>query len=318
MNPLGSCASLRTWSTAAIMATLAVACHGETGPAAEGGSGTEGGTTDGRSAQGGGSPGHTASGSSATVGRGGASNSSLATSTNLSSSKTGQVLVLNVHQESITSGLSATFRDISATTVACEPSQSFGDCTFSPSCEDSWMTTYVSAGAITMTSAQPAMTVTLEPGLDNAYNTGTGSMGAGFSGGESAHIAASGATIPAFTADITIPLTLLIDSPKPDSSGLIIANADSDLIVKFSRGTAGVDVFLQSFTPTGMLTCQAKSEVGSMTICKEALALLDSTFARLWTFGYKIVEAGDWSITVGSIMEAYTPDKSHPVKISVR
>jgi hypothetical protein len=194
----------------------------------------------------------------------------------------------------------------------------FGDCTFYPNCEDGVTVTYVSAGSVTLTATQPAVSATSDPGSDNEYRIGSGSMQPGFSGGETAHIAASGAVIPAFATDISIPLTLLIDSPAPDANGLITASVSRDLVLKFSRGSAGVDLFLQSSGGDGSVTCQAKSESGSVTIPKEALAIIGGTHAQLWTFGNKTIAAGDWSIIVGSLMEAYTPDKSHYVTLTAQ
>jgi hypothetical protein len=307
-------ASLRFGLLTTILAIFASACHGESDPQATGGAGAP--TTQVGGSNNVGIVGGT-SGRGGTSSTGGTSASSTAGGTVATPGKTGQVMVMNLHQASVTRGLSVMFRDISPATSACDAPESFGDCTYYPNCDSGSITTNASAGAVTMTSTQPAMTVTILPGTDNQYVTGSGALDPGFSGGETAHISAAGATVPAFATDIAIPLVLLIDSPAPDANGLITANATNDLVLKFSRGAPGVDLLLQTSTGMGTLTCQAASTTGTMTIRTGALAIIGSLRAPLYTFGNKIVTAGAWSVTVGSLMEAFTPDKARPVTITV-
>jgi hypothetical protein len=182
-------------------------------------------------------------------------------------SRYGHFTLLSVHD------YSGSFAQASAAfyTTTSQPcsSQAFGDCVLSATCSSS--VNYVSAGTLTVTSPAtstlPANNVTMVPNADNTYTAG-GLSGA-FSGGESAHIAASGANVPAFSEDLTVPLALLIDSPTPDSQGIIQASTSSDLVIQFSRGTTGVELYVQN--ADGMFECHSAPGASSLTIPKNAL-----------------------------------------------
>jgi hypothetical protein len=196
------------------------------------------------------------------------------------------------------------------------PVQTFGDCIVHPDCPS--VATYVSAGTLTVTSPAtatlPANNVTVTPNADNTYdNAGLSGL---FSGGEAVHISASGATVPAFSANLTAPLVLLIDSPTPDATGIIHANASSDLVIQFSRGAAGVALFAQNLSAglPAWLECTSAPNASSMTIPKAALAAVGGPIYLLTRATQEVV-AGDFTVTTGIFMNAYTPDKQNPVTI---
>jgi hypothetical protein len=150
------------------------------------------------------------------------------------------------------------------------------------------------------------------PNGDNTYTTGA--LGGAFSGGETAHIAASGGTVPAFSADLPVPLALLIQSPVPDATGVMLASASSDLVIQFSRGTTGVELYAQN--DDGTLSCHSTLGASSLTIPKAALAASGGQLV-LYTWATKEIVAGDFTITSGVVMNAFTTNKLHPVTIQL-
>jgi len=193
--------------------------------------------------------------------------------------------------------------------------QTFGDCALHSNCALS--VNSVSAGTLTVTSAAtatlPANNVSMVPNADSAYDNGV--LSGLFSGAEALHIAASGGTVPAFSADVSAPLVITIDAPTPDSNGIIHATTTSDLTIQFSRGTS--DVVLSAQVLGGgspdWLECTS-SKAGSMIIPTAALAAAGGPLSLL-TRATRNIIAGDFTVTVGVYMNAYTQDKLHPVQI---
>ena len=204
-----------------------------------------------------------------------------------------------------------------AATSAC-PVQTFGDCVLHSACTGS--ATTVSAGTLTVTSPATATlaanNVTISPNTDNTYDQAA--LSGLFSGAEVANISASGASVPAFSAALTVPLVLLIDSPTPDADGTIQANSSSDLVIQFSRGTTGVVLSAQPINPASSdwLECNSAPGANSLTIPAAALA---ATAGQLYlvTRATEDIVAGDFTVNVGVMMNAYMPNKTTPVTIQI-
>jgi len=198
-------------------------------------------------------------------------------------------------------------------------SQTFGDCIYYTNC--SLPPAYVSAGTLAITSTAtatlPANDITMVPNADNTYTDAP--LSGTFAGGETVHIAASGATVPSFSVDLTAPLALLINSPATDSYGTIQASRSSDLVIQFSRGTTGVALVvlpLDFDTSTEYVECTSEPGASSLTIPKAALAVAGRELTLLSVTTKEIV-AGDYAVSAGIYMNAFTPDKQHPVTIEI-
>jgi hypothetical protein len=126
-----------------------------------------------------------------------------------------------------------------------------------------------------------------------------------------------GATVPAFSADLTVPVAILINSPTPDSYGTIHASASDDLVIQFSRATSDVRLSVQTI-PDGEVELECNSALGAstFTIPKEALAVAGRQI-YLFTRASKGIVAGDFVVDTDIIMNAYTTDKAHPVTIAL-
>jgi hypothetical protein len=205
------------------------------------------------------------------------------------------------------------------TNVTC-PYQPLGECKFSPlSTCDTSTESYVSAGTITVTSDASsydrAVDVSITPNTNNTYPSTN--LNNSYVGNEVVHLAASGATVPAFSADITVPLALLVSSPPPDATGYITASTTSDLIITFSRGAPRKNVVVLASNSFGTLYCDVPSESGQLTIPAGALAAYGAgNQFPLYTSGITEIQVGqDWSIAVGALLGAYTEDKTHAVTV---
>jgi hypothetical protein len=155
------------------------------------------------------------------------------------------------------------------------------------------------------------------PNTDDTYTNAP--LSGTFAGGETVHIAANGATVPAFSVDLTAPLVLLVDSPATDNYGSIQASASSDLVIQFSRGTTGVALValpLDFDTSTEYVECTSEPGASSLTIPKAALAVAGRVLSLL-SVATKQIVAGGYTISAGIYMNAFTPDKQHPVTIEI-
>ncbi|HEY5958485.1 MAG TPA: hypothetical protein VIV60_18110, partial [Polyangiaceae bacterium] len=196
-------------------------------------------------------------------------------------------------------------------------SQAYGDCTFTPPCSTPYEPLYVDAGTLSVTSPNSAINISMTPSADNTYVSVSSSVG--LSGGEALHFAATGGAIPAFSSDVTVALVLLIDAPVPNDNGEISASTTEDLVVRFSRSGAGVQLHVQSTTENGTLVCISAPAVPTLTIPAGALSALGSgATLSLWTLTSRVVTAGGFDITTGALMDAFTPDKAHAVTVKVQ
>ena len=254
--------------------------------------------------------------SSTATASGGATSGGATSGTTPNSGEVLVVSVLNGENQLTITDVGASF--YAGTLKRCS-SQTFGDCIYYTNC--SQPSTYVSAGTLTITSPAtatlPANNIAMVPNADNSY-TYAGLSGT-FAGGESVHIAASGATVPAFSVDLTAPLALLINSPATDNYGSIQASKSSDFVIQFSRGTAGVTLValpLDFETSTEYVECTSEPGASSLTIPKAALAVAGPVLSLL-TVATKQIVAGDYAVSAGINMNAFTPDKQHPVTIEI-
>jgi hypothetical protein len=201
-------------------------------------------------------------------------------------------------------------------------STSYGDCTFSD-CSSSTatsVTTYASAGPVTVTSVSPAANIVVQPNADGSY-TSIYQFDIIFRGGEAVQVSAAGADVPAFSASVQVPLVLLIDSPVADAQGIYKAASTSDLVINFSRGTADVIISAsaQVSARSIYLSCQADSLRGTLTIPAAALAAIGSGETIYFeTVSKTTVTAGDWDVNIWTALEAFLPDKTHWFEVEVQ
>ena len=205
---------------------------------------------------------------------------------------------------------------------SCVPDQTIGDCSYTSALSScSGLTpTVVSAGTVTITSTTtiPPVDVTIEPNADGSYKA-TSLGTAALLGREQVHLSASGATVPAFSADINVPLVLLVNSPSYDATGVITASIKNDLVIQFSRGTAGVTMDVLATTATGTLSCSVDSQKGQLTIPAAALAALGAgNQFPLLTSGVAEIPVGDWLIAVGAVMNAMNPDRTQVIVVTLQ
>ena len=281
---------------------LSIATSGCGGGSGSGDQGANGPTTGGAGGAGNSSSG----GTGQTGGAGG---------TSAGKSNVGQLFLLSIVEDQFNrvTQVSAQFY----TSPQTCPFQTYGDCIVRPDCTS--LPNYVSAGTLTITSPAtttlPANNITMTPNADYTYSNGA--LSGPFGGTEAVHVAASGATVPAFSADLTAPLALLIDSPTADANGIISANRSSDLVIQFSRGVPGVALVAQYLSGGFQywIECTSAPGASSLTIPKAAL---DNAASGLYllTWSSKEITAGDFTVMTGIIMNAFTPDKQHPVVIN--
>jgi hypothetical protein len=170
----------------------------------------------------------------------------------------------------------------------------------------------VSAGAITITGAAEAITLT--PAADHTYATFMTAMPL-FAGGESITFSAAGAEVPAFTASITTPAKATITSPaKPTPNAPYLnINRTLDMTVRWTGdGTGQVQVALNSSNAEHRLFCRFDASAGEGTLPTAALMTLD---AGLGGFAMGSIadaehDAGDWAIDVSAYFNAVWPDNA--------
>lgn len=230
----------------------------------------------------------------------------------------GTIMVASVfHDQMTTAEVYAMFYAGSPTQCSSQP---YGDCIYYTNC--SQPSTFVSAGTLSITSpataALAANDISIVPNADNSYTYAP--LSGTFAGGETVHIAASGATVPAFSADMTVPLGLLVESQATDNYGTIRASKSSDLVIQFSRGGTGVALVAMPLTydtSTEYVECTSEPGASSLTIPKAALAVAGPVL-NLLTVATKSVVAGAYAVDAAIYMNAFTPDKQHPVTIEIK
>jgi hypothetical protein len=177
---------------------------------------------------------------------------------------------------------------------------------------------FASAGNVNVTCPSPAINVTLQSGANNEYPTQL--LTTAFGGGESLHISAVGSTVPAFSADVTVPKVLLISSLAPDGSGVIAASVANGLTINFTRGAADVKMIVSGTAPNiGGLSCVVDSTAGTIPIPAAALAAIGAGVdLELITAKLTTIANADWNIDVWTAMPVYTSDLAKIVTVHVQ
>lgn len=233
-----------------------------------------------------------------------------------SADKTGSVLVYSPVFSAVTRYLYAKFI-VTDTAPPCE-SVTYGDCLVRRGCgDDAEYTTLASAGTITLSSSSPQTNVSTEPDASGAYNQSR--LSVSFRGGEALHIMATGAAVPAFSADLMFPKLLLIDEPAADSTGLIKAKTTEDLTLSFSRAVDGVTLIITGSSNSTYLNCTSQASSKTLTVKAAALAALGSgAQLQLYTAGAVSVPVSGWSVLVGASAETATPDLKAPITVQIQ
>jgi hypothetical protein len=182
------------------------------------------------------------------------------------------------------------------------------------------ITTYASAGTVTITSPEVMGTATLTPSADGTYVAPTQMpFEKSFLGGELLQIKATGSMVPAFEGELNVPLILLFSQPAfVASQGSLEAPRSQDLALAWTRGAKDVALYVigSSARPDGQpgsasINCNFPSEPGSGVIKSSLLQVLKpEAQLNLFTVGSKLIEAGEYSVTLGATLPAANPDKA--------
>lgn len=189
-------------------------------------------------------------------------------------------------------------------------------------------TILASAGTVTITSTEIAGTATLEPDATNEYSGPTSAPFAmDFLGGEHVQFKATGATVPAFSGELGVPLVLLLSQPLfVKGAASLDVPRSQDLSLAWTRGVKDVYLYLtaSSLRTDGLpgrswVTCQIPSETGSAVIKSSMLQLLAAeTQVTALSIGAKVITAGEYSITLATAMPAANPDKDLIARITLK
>jgi hypothetical protein len=145
----------------------------------------------------------------------------------------------------------------------------------------------------------------------------------GFSGGESLTVSAAGAAVPAFSTEVSVPLSLLLVSPPPDDTGHLVWAKTQDLVLTFDRGMPGLDLYAQSMsndaTNHTFLQCTLPSATGTATIPQAALAKLSTAHKILLTTALKrTLPAGDYSLEVWTVIGLLNQTKTYRIQLELQ
>ena len=295
-----------------------VGCSSPNPPSSAGGSAGASVSVAGASAGGAGAAsnagtGGSSAGQSATGGAGGSATNR---------SHYGQVLVQSLTRSNNGVTLNAQFVTTAASTTVCTDINE-GPCR-ATTCEmaaaGESTTTYASAGTVTITSPEVMGTATLTPSADGTYVASTPMpFEKSFLGGELLQIKATGSMVPAFEGELNVPLILLFSQPAfVASQGSLEAPRSQDLALAWTRGAKDVALYVigSSARPDGQpgsasIYCNFPSEPGSGVIKSSLLQVLKpEAQLNLFTVGSKLIEAGEYSVTLGATLPAANPDKA--------
>ena len=189
-------------------------------------------------------------------------------------------------------------------------------------------TIFASAGTVTITSTEVTGTATLEPDAANEYpGPSSPPFAMDFLGGEHVQFKATGATVPAFSGELSVPLVLLLSQPLfVKGAASLDVPRSQDLSLAWTRGVDGVFLYLTAASQRadGMpgnayLTCQIPSETGSATIKSSMLQLLAAeTQLTAFSISAKVIAAGEYSITLATTMPTANPDKDLIPRITLK
>lgn len=321
-------------SRAVVAGAVMLAACGSPSPASNAGTSGTGSSTAGTSTAGAGGTSVNTGGSSATGGSAGQANGGGGAGGAASPTHWGQVMLQSLLSGTSRVAVSARFQSgtepgtESKCTRVTEGPCVASVCDQAPAGSAGAKVIYESAGTVTLTSTEVTGTATLAPDATNQYpSLSAPPFEKEFLGGEHLQIKATGATVPAFMDEISVPFVLLLSQPlfvKGQTS--VEAPRAQDLSLVWTRGVKDVFLYLTagSQRADGMpgnayLTCQIPSETGNAIIKSSVLQLLaaDSQLSLL-TIGAKVVTAGDYSVTLATTMPAANPDKDLIPRITLK
>ncbi len=302
--------------------------------AAQGGSGETGGTTSAAGDEpgataGGGSGGAASAGSNSTTGGAGnqagsaggssagnnsAGNSSAGSGTGMGAG-TGTVQLGQQFMSGSRFEASARFVAKDAVSTSDCTQEQFGACVVSTCTENGKTATPPPyAGDITLTDgAMIDVKLSTTPGQSYPSAKSTTSL----SGRELVTVSATGGDVPAFSAQIAVPLVITISAPALDANGMAAAPTEGDLALSFDNRAADGEadtqlVALSQGSPS--LYCSLPTDTGSATIPAGALAKVRGAGTLiLLTSRTKRLRAGDFDVNVITYLSAMNPGKTKPV-----
>lgn len=178
--------------------------------------------------------------------------------------------------------------------------------------------TYATAGVVTVTSPEVMGSATLMPAADGSYSMPQVDFQHLFTGLEHINFKVTGGEVPTFEAELDMPLVLLLSSPLyvKDTPG-IDAQRNQDLTLTWTRGTenelfylSGGGARLDGQPGLASLTCQFPSLTGTGTVSAALLQkLAPDTNLSLYTTAFKVVQAGDYAVTLVNVHSVANPDK---------
>jgi hypothetical protein len=323
---------VRTTLLCALASAASCACSSPSEPnqgnAAAGTGGTSAGSSPAAGAATGGSPatgGNPATGGSpatggnpATGGTAGSGGSGTG-GTTASVGHSGQVALFNLIAQKYESLTASFVKSSTPSSKACDVT-SAGSCSVSVCPDDlgGGTVTYASAGLVTATSTEVMGSATLTPGADGTYTMPQIDFEHMFSGLEHVNFKATGGEVPAFETELDMPLVLLLSAPLY-VKGMpgIDAPRNQDLALSWTRGAENELFYLNASSAradgqpgrTG-ISCQFPSVPGSGTISASLLQkLAPNTDLMLYTTASKLVQVGDYAVTIVTVNSVTNPDK---------
>lgn len=187
------------------------------------------------------------------------------------------------------------------------------------------MTSYASAGNVTITSPQLMGSAVATPDVAGNY-TPTIDFSTALSGQEHLQISAAGDEVPAFQGELDVPLTLLLSAPVFEKEQAFEAPLGADLVLTWTRGVKDVSLYVQGYSvdanqaPTNAsLVCTFPSEAGTGTIAKALLEKLGvDGRLNLYTSTTKTVTAGDYQVLLGTVMTVANPNKDFVRQLALK
>jgi hypothetical protein len=159
-----------------------------------------------------------------------------------------------------------------------------------------WTPSDTQAGAARITVGDGVGAVVLDPLADGSYPSKTAPGFTPATGG-SFHVEAAGAEIPAFAADLVVPVEVAGNGGLPFSSSTLSRSADA---VGSFAPTAGVDVLLSIGGGEASVICVGSAASGSIAVPAALMARLPAGVAS-WSLASVTrteLVTGSWSIQI--------------------
>jgi hypothetical protein len=179
------------------------------------------------------------------------------------------------------------------------------------------------AGTITFTSPDIMGMGTITPDTNGSYPSAM-STGITFAGDESVTFAAQGDTVPAFSENVTYPLSLLMSAPQmPAGPGPAMVPRTRDLVLTWTRGQADMVLRVHSEKIVGatlrLFDCTVPSAPGTFTVPRAALQAVGmSAELTVDTYHRHTFQAGAYTVDIligGSVL---TPNKMRAIGIQLQ